>query len=177
MGFNTRITYKAFTLSANADYKTGHVFFNSMADALEFTGSTVHSATSNRLPFVFPNSSYSNGTGGFTPNTNILTSGGGFSFFNNVYNSIKENYVTDASTLKLREVALTFNMPDKFLKDTFIRSLSIGIVGRNLIMLRSERNVYTDPEFTADSQEVTGIGTLDQLPPTANYGFKLDIKF
>jgi len=177
IGGNTRINFKNWTLSAVADYKTGHVYYNTLVDALEFTGSTVHSATSGRQPFVFPNSSYPDGNGGFTGNTNILTSGGGFTFWNSTYNAIKENYVTDATTLKLREIALSYNVPAKFLENTFISSLNFGLVGRNLIMLRSAQNVYTDPEFTNDTEEVTGFGTLDQLPPTANYGFKLDLKF
>jgi len=177
LGGSTNLSYKNFTLSATADYKTGHVYYNTLVDALEFTGSTLHSATSDRQPFVFPNSSYPNGSGGFTPNTNILTSGGGFSFWNNTYNAIKENYVTDATTLKLREVALSYNIPAKYLENTFIKSLNFGLVARNLIMLRSAQNVYTDPEFTTDTQEVAGLGTTAQLPPTANYGFKVDIKF
>lgn len=44
-------------------------------------------------------------------------------------------------------------------------------------MLRSAQNKYTDPEFTTDSQQVTGFGTQNQLPPTASYGFKMDVKF
>jgi len=45
------------------------------------------------------------------------------------------------------------------------------------MMLRSAQNKYTDPEFTNDGQQVTGFGTQTQLPPTASYGFKMDVKF
>ncbi len=177
IGGSTSFRYKDLTLSAVADYKTGHVYFNQMADALEFSGSTVHSASSNRMPFVFPNSSYQNGAGDYVANTNILTSDGGFSFWNSTYNAIKENYVSDATTLKLREVALSYNLPERFLNKTFIKEVSFGIVARNLIMLRSAQNVYTDPEFTNDSQSVAGLGTIAQLPPTSSYGFKVNLKF
>jgi len=177
LGFNTSVKYGQFTLSATADYKTGHVYYNNMVDALEFTGSTLHGASSGRQPFIFPNSSYETTPGVFVPNTNITTSGGGFDFWNNTYNSIKENYVVDATTFKLREVALSYDLPSQYLKNTFIKNVSFGLVARNILMLRSAQNKYTDPEFTNDGQQVTGFGTQSQLPPTGSYGFKMDIKF
>ncbi|HLA55302.1 MAG TPA: SusC/RagA family TonB-linked outer membrane protein [Flavobacterium sp.] len=177
LGFSTSIKYKQFTLSAVADYKTGHVFYNNLNDALEFTGSTQHSVSAGRLPFVFPNSSYESSPGVYTENTNITTSDGSFAFWNNTYNAIKENYVVDASTFKLREVALNYELPAKYLDRTFIKGVSFGLVARNILMLRSAANKYSDPEFTTDTQQVTGFGTQDQLPPTASYGFKMDVKF
>lgn len=177
MGFNTSVRYKQFTLSAVADYKTGHKYYNNLVDALEFTGSTQHSASAGREPFVFPNSVYEYTPGVWSENTNITTSNGGFDFWTGTYNAIKENYVVDATTLKLREVALSYELPSKYLDKTFIKGVTLGFVARNIIMLRSAQNKYTDPEFTNDSQQVTGFGTQSQLPPTASYGFKLDVKF
>jgi len=177
MGFNTSVRYKQFTLSAVADYKTGHKYYNNLVDALEFTGSTLHSASAGREPFVFPNSVYEYTPGVWSENTNITTSDGGYNFWTNTYNAIKENYVVDATTLKLREVALNYDLPSKYLDKTFIKGISFGLVARNIIMLRSAQNKYTDPEFTTDSQQVTGFGTQNQLPPTASYGFKMDVKF
>jgi hypothetical protein len=55
--------------------------------------------------------------------------------------------------------------------------VSFGVVARNVLMLRSAQNKYTDPEFTTDGQQVAGFGTQAQLPPTGSYGFKLDVKF
>lgn len=179
LGFNTSVKYGQFTLAATADYKTGHVYYSNLVDALEFSGATQHSVTSGRQPFIFPNSSYESapGSGVFVPNTSVTTSSGGFDFWNNTYNAIKENYVVDATTLKLREVSLSYELPTSYLKNTFIKNVSFGLVARNLIMLRSAQNKYTDPEFTNDGQQVTGFGTQSQLPPTGSYGFKMDIKF
>ena len=179
LGFNTSFRYKQFNLTAVADYKTGHVYYSDLVDALEFTGSTLHSVSTGRQPFIFPNSTTETvpGSGIFVPNTNITTTDGGYNFWTNTYNNIKENYVTDATTFKLREVALTYDFPAKYLDRTPISSVSFGIVARNVLMLRSAQNKYTDPEFTTDGQQVAGFGTRDQLPPTGSYGFKLDVKF
>lgn len=110
LGLNTTITlFKNLTLYAVADYRTGHVFFNDLVNALEFTGLTQHGASAGRQPFVFPNSSYSDGSGGYVANNNRLTSGGGNAFWDQ-YGGVKENYVTDATTLKLRELALSYSL-------------------------------------------------------------------
>jgi TonB-linked SusC/RagA family outer membrane protein len=178
LGATTSFEFFNFRLAATADYQTGHVYYNSMVNALEFTGSTQHSASANRKPFVFPNSSYPDGNGGYVANTNILTSSGDFGFWNgSSFNAVTENYVSDATFLKLREVVLDYNLPKKFLENTFLKEVTFGIVARNLVMLRSAENVYTDPEFTTDDQEFGGFGTIAQLPPTANYGFKVNLQF
>ena len=179
LGLNSSVRYKHLVLSAVSDYKTGHVYYNNLVDALEFTGSTQHSVTSGRQPFIFPNSSYADplNPGSYIANNNIATASGSFAFWNGVYNTIKENYIVDATTFKLREVALSYDLDPKFFAKTFVKSASIGFVARNVLMLRSAQNKYTDPEFTVDGQQVTGFGTQDQLPPTGSYGFKLDVKF
>src|SRR5690606_33240521 len=129
-------------------------------------------------PFVFPNSSYLDANGNYVANTNILTSSGAFDFWNGPsFNSVTENYVSDATFLKLREVALDYTLPNKFLEKTFLESVTVGVVARNLVMLRSAENVYTDPEFTPNDAEVGGFGTQDQLPPTGQYGFKVNLQF
>ena len=68
-------------------------------------------------------------------------------------------------------------MIESYVKRTFIKGVTFGLVARNILMLRSAQNKYTDPEFTNDGQQVTGFGTQTQLPPTASYGFKMDVKF
>ncbi|MHC9088241.1 SusC/RagA family TonB-linked outer membrane protein [Tenacibaculum sp. IMCC1] len=179
LGLTTNLKYKNFNLYVAADYRTGHVFYNNLVDALEFTGLTQHSVTNNRQPFVFPNSSYSDGNGGYISNNNRLTSGGGNAFWDS-YNEVKENYVTDASAWKIREIALSYNFDKELLKSVGIQDLSLGIYGRNLFTFRPSDNVYTDPEFNsnrASTSNFVGVGTQSQTPPTRQYGLTLNVKF
>jgi len=176
IGMNTQFTYKGWTLYAVADYRTGHVYYNNLADALEFTGLTQHSVTAGRQAFVFPNSSYSDGNGGYVANENRLTSGGGNAFWDD-YNLVKENYVSDATTLKLREVSLSYDFSTDFTRRIGIEAMNIGAFGRNLLTLRPKENVYTDPEFNFTTGNAVGITTQAQTPPTRQYGLNLNITF
>jgi len=176
LGLNTTISYKNWSLYAVADYRTGHVFYNGLVDLLEFTGYTQHGVSSGRQPFVFPNSSYSDGSGGYIANTNRLTTGGGNDFWD-AYGEVKENYVTDATTLKLREVLLSYTFDSKFTERIGIDAFSIGVFGRNLLTLRPKDNVYTDPEFNFTTGNAVGFGTQSQTPPTRQFGLNLSVTF
>jgi TonB-linked SusC/RagA family outer membrane protein len=176
VGLNTQFSYKGWTLYAVADYRTGHVFYNNLTDALEFTGLTQHSVTAGRQPFVFPNSSYSDGAGGFIANDNRLTAGGGNAFWDE-YNTVKENYVSDATTLKLREVSLSYDFSSDFTKKIGIEAMNVGVFGRNLLTLRPKDNVTTDPEFNFTTGNAVGVGTQAQTPPTRQFGLNFNITF
>jgi TonB-linked SusC/RagA family outer membrane protein len=179
MGFTTNLKYKNFNLYIAADYRTGHVFYNNLVDALEFTGLTQHSVTNGRQPFVFPNSSYADGSGGYTANSDRLTSGGGNAFWDS-YNNVKENYVTDASVWKIREIALSYDFDKELINGLGISDMSLGVYGRNLFTFRPSDNVYTDPEFNsnrASTSNFVGVGTQSQTPPTRQYGLTLNVKF
>lgn len=176
VGANTTFKFKNFSLYAVMDYRTGHVFYNNLVDALEFTGLTQHSVTSNRRPFVFPNSVYADGNGGYVENTNRPTTGGGNAFWD-TYNNIKANYVTDATTLKLRELSLGYTFNQDLIDDLGIQDLKLNIYGRNLVMWRPADNVYTDPEFNYTTGNAVGFGTQSQIAPTRQYGVSLTAKF
>ncbi|UKM65132.1 SusC/RagA family TonB-linked outer membrane protein [Flavobacteriaceae bacterium GSB9] len=196
-GVTTKLAYKGLSLRAVADYKTGHVFYSTLVEALEFAGLTKNSVSTNRQPFIFPNSVYNTGTAEnpvYVENTDRPTTDGTRNFWQTSYNEIKENYVVDATAIKIREIALDYTLPEKFLSKTPFEGITIGFVANNLIMWRAAENIYTDPEFSVNSgagqnigigatnntqvqNGITGIGSSSQGPPTGTYGFKLNVKF
>lgn len=177
LGLSTNVRYKGFTLAAVFDYRTGHVFYNSIGQSLDFTGSSVESAQTGRLPFVFPNSSYESAPGVFTQNTNITTSSGAQPFWDSVYSNISENYVIDATAFKCREIALTYTLSKKLLQNLPFDGLSVGVNARNVFMILPKSNRYTDPEFGFTTENAQGIGTTDEVPPSRSYGFNVSITF
>jgi TonB-linked SusC/RagA family outer membrane protein len=183
VGVNNTFSWKGLSLSATIDYRTGHVYYEQGSDNMEFTGRSIASVSADRQNFVWPNSVIDNGDGTFTPNTNIQITGGEMIFWQNAYNNIKENYVKDATALKLREVALNYTLPKHILGNSkVINKLTIGVVGRNLLTFLPEENRFADPEFNNYSEgnysaNSIGVGGYLQSPPTRSYGFNLNIEF
>jgi len=176
-GFNTRVGYKGFSLAAQLDYRTGNVFYNYLGRNMDFTGLSAHSAAYGREPFVVPNSVIKNPDGSYTPNASVKTNYGGFEYWYSQYSQVQENYTIDATFLKLREISLTYSLPNKLLaKQKVVKAASVGVVGRNLFTQRAKENVFTDPEF--NFTEGNSVGVQDLInPPTRIYGFTLNVSF
>ncbi len=183
LGFNNRFSYKGFTLSATMDYRTGHVYYSQLADAMEFTGRSQESVSANRQEFIWPNSVINTGTTDnpvYVENTNIQTTGGLQNLWTGVYNNIKENYVVDATSFKLRELALNYQIPSNFVDHIGISKLTLGIIARNILTYLPKENRFSDPEFNNDSAvsgNDIGRGGYTQTPPTSSVGFSVNLEF
>ncbi|PST85002.1 SusC/RagA family TonB-linked outer membrane protein [Pedobacter yulinensis] len=177
LGFNTSVSWKGFTLAGQLDYRTGNVFYNILGNTNNFTGLSYESAQYGRQPFVVPNSVIETSPGVYQPNTSVKTQDGGFDYWYGQYNNIQENYVTDASFLKLRELSLTYQLPAKWLAgQKVVKRASLGVVGRNLFTWLPKENIYTDPEFNFTDGNAVGISDYI-APPTRIYGFNLNVTF
>jgi hypothetical protein len=98
-------------------------------------------------------------------------------YWQNHHNEIKENYVRDASAIKVREISFRYDLSKKYLSELGLSKLSLGIVGRNLITWLPEENRFSDPEFNNATTNGVGVGGYQQSPPTRNYGFSINVEF
>ena len=178
-GFNNTFAFKGLTLNALVEYRGGNVIYNQLGNALEFTGVGIRSTYNGRQNFIFPNSVVQNSDKTFTSNTNVSTRDGSLEFWTNSgYHNAVSSYVTSAAFWKLREVALSYNFPTTLFSNIkFIRSVTLGVTGRNLLMLRPKTNVFTDPEFSLDTSNAQGQTNEYQTPPTRQYGFRVSVGF
>jgi hypothetical protein len=153
---------------------------NGIGPSLDFTGVSKYSTLSGRQPFVIPNTVYKDGDK-YVPNTNINTgnpNAGAQSFWASTWNTAGSNYVNSADFWKLRELSLTYNFSKETLGHIkFINALSIGLVGRNLIMIKAKDNIWSDPEFSNTNGNAVGNTDINQLPPTRFYGANLSVVF
>ncbi len=91
-------------------------------------------------------------------------------------NAIAEGSVFDASFVKLRQVVLTFDLPNKWFDHDIFQGASIGVVGRNLAILH--RNTpHIDPETGFSSLNSEQGQEFGQLPSTRSIGFNLNFNF
>jgi TonB-linked SusC/RagA family outer membrane protein len=179
LGIGATLRYKGFTLYALAEYRHGAFIYHGIGDNLTFTGIGWLTATNGRQRFVIPNSVINVGTATnpvYEPNTDVVTSKGGVDFWTNIFNNASTPYVTSADFWKLREVSLSYEVPNSVLPQA-IKGVSVGFVGRNLLTMLPKSNYYTDPEFNFTTGNATGINTNTQNPPTRSYGFSISVNF
>ncbi|WP_319502028.1 SusC/RagA family TonB-linked outer membrane protein [uncultured Draconibacterium sp.] len=87
----------------------------------------------------------------------------------------RERYLYDASFIKLREVKLTYALPNKLFANSFINGASFSLVGRNLAILH--KNIpNVDPESAYGSGNIQGFEN-GQHPSTRTMGFSVNVKF
>ena len=84
-------------------------------------------------------------------------------------------FVYDASYVKLREVALKYDLPKRLLGNSFITGLSFTLTGANLWIISKELP-HADPESGLSSGNLQGYST-GSLPSTKDYGFNVKVQF
>ena len=93
-----------------------------------------------------------------------------------VNNNIAEEFVYNASFIKLRELSLGYTFPQSVLnKMKVVKGLSVSLVGRNLwTILKHTDNI--DPESAYNNTNGQGL-ELNGYPATRNVGFNVNVKF
>lgn len=120
--------------------------------------------------YLYQNSVYPNGD----PNESYIETTGFTGAF--WYRYIPHtHYLFDASYIKLREVSLSYTLPQRWLNRTPFASLKVAVVGHNLAMLDSNTPFF-DPEAITSSGNLQGIENAS-YPMTSTITFNLTAGF
>jgi hypothetical protein len=84
-------------------------------------------------------------------------------------------FVYDASYVKLREVSVTYTLPEQLLAKTFIKGVSVGFIGSNLWII-DKKLPHADPESGLGAGNLQGYST-GSLPSTRDFGFNVKLNF
>ncbi len=111
-----------------------------------------------------------------------LSSGGltGQQYWENVMDAeIPGAVIYDATYLKLRELSVSYQLPEKLLSKIAVRSARIGVVVRNLAVWTDVPNVDAETFSTADDNAAGAIPGYDKggVPSLRNIAFNLNLKF
>jgi hypothetical protein len=88
---------------------------------------------------------------------------------------LSEGAIEDASFIRLREVSLSYSLPQKWIANSFIRSLEIGVSGRNLLLITDYSGI--DPETNLSGTSNSLGRDYFNMPNTKGYTFNLQISF
>lgn len=190
-GLTSTLSWKGLSLSATLETRQGGNVVSSTAAQMYFAGIAEETAFNDRESYIIPGSVTQQIVDGnpvlddqgnpvYVPNTVPLTmSGGGVrNIWSNVQGgSRNEEVLLDASFIKLREVAINYDLPKKLLEKTPFGSVRIGAIGRNLWMHTAKDNHFIDPEASAfGNGNVQGYESLG-IPSQYSYGFNLRVTF
>jgi hypothetical protein len=173
MGITNTITWKGITLSAQLDIRQGGVMWNGTRGALYFFGT--HKETENRTGTkVFEGVKASNGqtndiAAAYDEGWLSLNNGNGF------YGSNAEDFIEDASWVRLRELTLAYALPKSIMDGTPFSGLTLSFTGRNLWL--STKYTGVDPETSLlGASNAQGLDFCN-TPNTKSYVMAFNLNF
>ncbi len=178
LGAGMNVSYAGFTLTTNWEYRGGNVMYSDLGRQMTFTGSGKW--TDNRVPHIFPNSSYLDpaGSGKYIANTSVMTREAEYGLWVDAYRLITENFTVPAWFIKMRDINLSYSFPSTIISKTKVFSnASIALYGRNLITIVDKANDFADPEFSFTTGNGVGINNTDQTPTVRQFGVNLNLTF
>lgn len=178
-GISNTFTYKNLSLSFLFDTHQGHERYNQLGNFMSAFGIaryTEDRTTSRAFAGVLPDG---------TENKQVVYMGMGLGpdgrdygigYYRNIHRGVTENFVEDASWVRLRTLSLGYEIPAKAFDKTFIKGATITFTGNNLLLWTD----YTgfDPEsssFNAGSNVDAFTGFT--YPAVRSYLLTLNVNF
>ncbi len=174
LGFTNLFTvYRYVTLSAQIDWKQGGQISSGSNRLIKLYGSAAE--TEDRITPFIADGYLSDGS-----KNNIERGGAGDEsaykyYYDDILSNIDEAGVYGTSFVKLREVALSFELPKKWIEPVKLSRASLAFVTRNITLWSELPNF--DPESSQGQGNMQGGLDYMSLPQTISYGFNLNLTF
>jgi hypothetical protein len=169
-GFGNRFTYKNFSLSFLVTARMGGRI-TSFTDAnLEGDGLSERTLAG-RDGMVLPGIKADK-----TQNTTSVTAEQYWNILGGRNTPVGEMFTYSASNIRMRELVLSYTIPQATLDKTPIKGASVSLTGRNLFFFRNDAKNF-DPELVV-STDRGSIGTESFcLPYSRSFGLNLNLNF
>jgi TonB-linked SusC/RagA family outer membrane protein len=169
-GFGNRFRYKNFELSFLVSARMGGKIC-SFTNANIYGDGMAAGTLAGRDGFIFDGI-----TAGGAKNTTTITSEKYWSYVGGRNTPAGEIFTYSASNIRLREVVLSYNIPQNTFAKTPIKGATISFTGRNLFFFKNDAEGF-DPELVLSTDKGL-IGTESFcLPFTRTYGLNLNLNF
>jgi TonB-linked SusC/RagA family outer membrane protein len=185
MGLNNNFSYKNWNLGFGLDYRKGGFFVSRTADLLYFTGNAYNTQFNDRRPFIIPNSVVQTGTDAqgkpiYAENTTPIDMDHYYSYWyhSSVDNLSWQQVILPKDFLKLRDITLTYRLPQAWAGKISAQNISISALARNILLWVPRENVFIDPEATNLGNDLTGeFGEQATSPTQKSFGVSLKVNF
>ncbi len=167
-GLTNSFTFGNFNFRFLIDGRFGGEIYSSTSAGLDGTGVSQRSLEYRENGVVIDAINEDTGA----PNTVSIT---GQQYWQGV-SGIAEPYVYDQTNVRLRELALTYNVPVDYASKIGMNAASISFIGRNLFFLYKAADDI-DPDATLGTA-LQGQGiSLNNVPTVRSMGFNISLKF
>ncbi|HTN67882.1 MAG TPA: SusC/RagA family TonB-linked outer membrane protein [Dysgonamonadaceae bacterium] len=171
-GLTNSINYKNLSLSFLIDGKFGAKIYSETAYGLDHRGMSPESLLGRKDGVVLPGVTES----GEVNTVLVSAERAGNRAITVRRRAAVDDYLYDASFIKLRNMAITYQVPTRIVqKSNFIQGASISLIGNDLkLLMNRAKNIDPDTNFTAGNAQGK---EDDQLPPTRSFGLNINLKF
>ncbi|MDR3367478.1 MAG: SusC/RagA family TonB-linked outer membrane protein [Prevotellaceae bacterium] len=178
MGLTNTFTYKGLSLSGTFDLRYGGHIYSYTKDYMHWVGSGPETAYNDRNPFIVPNSVVDNGDGTYSENTTPVDPTALHTFYSNGGFQYSDFAIIDRSYLKLRNLSLAYQLPQKACSKIGITALRLSLTASNILLWTPAENQYIDPEVTTFGNDISAkFGEFAVIPPYQSYIFGLSLSF
>lgn len=180
-GVTNSLTWKNVNFSFLIDFKSGGDIYSGTNVRMTQAGFTKESLLGRegeaplQISGVKQDGVDASGNPTYKPFSKTLTPGEARNYWNQLGERAQENFVYDASFVKLRQITIGYTLPRKLLGRTPIQNAMISVVARNLAILH-KNTPNIDPESTYSSSNAQGLDYFG-MPATRTYGVNLRLNF
>jgi len=179
LNIGNQFSYKNVSLGFNFDFRQGFQKFNSLDNFHSAFG--ISKYTENRNETIV----FEGVTADGQPNTKEVFLGQGTGpdgknygagFYRNVYRGVTENFVEDASWVRLQSVNLSYSLPASILaKTSVLNRATLSLTGTNLWLMTPYSGF--DPEVSVSSGNDDGFAGRGAYPGLRSYAATLRLTF
>ena len=178
-GLNNTLRYRDFSLSALFDAQVGQDRYNQLSNFFSAFG--IAKYTENREETIVFDGVLADGA----PNTKPVYLGQGVGpdgvnygngFYRNVHRTVSENFIEDASWVRLRSLRLAYNLPTSLLQKGPLRSIQLSVTGNNLWLATNYSGYDPETSSTNSGSNVGGF-TGFTYPAVRSVLFTLNVGF
>jgi hypothetical protein len=185
MGLNNNFSFKNLSLGFGLDYRKGGHFVSSTADITYFVGNAHQTQYNDRRPFIIPNSVVQTGTDPqgkpiYEENTVPVDMDHFYSYWyhSSVDNLSWDQVILPKDFLKLRDITLTYRLPQRWSSKINAQGVSLSLLARNLLIWVPSENTFVDPETTNLGNDILGeFGEMSTAPTQKSFGAVLKVNF
>jgi hypothetical protein len=179
-GWNNTFNYKDLSLNVLFDARIGHERYNQLANYYAAFGMSKESE--NRNDHTVFQGVLADGTAntkevwlgqGIDPSSGINYGDG---YYRLVKRGVSEDYVEDASWVRLRSVTLGYSLPKQWIEKSFVKNIRLSVTGNNLILWTKYSGFDPESTTTNSGSNIEGFAGMT-YPAVRSFLFSLNVGF